>query len=85
MLTKCKDFYRRNPKELAKINLFRSTYTSDRAIDWYTEDCFVYRLVNQAFRTEDVTLWYLFRFYITDLCIQLKRAHKEQNIQEGQA
>jgi len=82
MLNKCKDYYRRNKKQLEKIDLFHSIYTSDKAIDWYTEDCFVYRLVNQAFRAEDVTLWYLFRFYIIDLCSQLKKVHREQTIQD---
>lgn len=81
MLKKCKDYYRRNEKELKKIELFRSTYTADKAIDWYTEDCFIYRLVNQAFRTEDVALWYIFRFYIVDLCKQLEKIHQAQNIQ----
>ncbi|CAF1638069.1 unnamed protein product, partial [Didymodactylos carnosus] len=36
---------------------------------------------NQAFRTEDIALWYLFRFYIIDLCTQLEKIHKEQNLQ----
>ncbi|CAF0971495.1 unnamed protein product [Rotaria sp. Silwood1] len=57
-------------------------YTADKTIDWYTQDCFVYRLVNQAFHTEDIILWYLFRFLIIDLCTQLEKVHKEQNIQE---
>ena len=82
VLNKCKDYYRRQNKELEKIDVFRSTYTANQAINWYTEDCFVYRLVNQAFRTEDVTLWYLFRFFIIDLCTQLENIHREQNIQD---
>ncbi|CAF3268740.1 unnamed protein product [Rotaria sp. Silwood2] len=82
MLNKCKDYYRHDKKELKKIDLFNSTYTADKAIDWYTEDCFVYRLVNQAFRTEDITLWYLFRFFIIDLCTQLENVHRKQNIQD---
>ncbi|CAF0975180.1 unnamed protein product [Rotaria sp. Silwood1] len=81
MLKKCKDYYRRNKPELEKIDLFQSTYTADKAIDWYVQDCFIYRLVNQAFRTEDVALWYVFRFYIVDLCKQLEKVHQEQHIQ----
>ncbi|CAF0859602.1 unnamed protein product [Adineta steineri] len=38
-------------------------------------------MVNRAFRTENITLWYLFRFYLIDLCKQLELIHKEQNIQ----
>jgi len=81
MLNKCKDYYRKNKKELERIELFRNTYTPDSAIDWYTKDSFVYRIVNQAFRTEDILLWYLFRFYIIDLCTQLENVHTQQNYQ----
>jgi tetratricopeptide (TPR) repeat protein len=80
MLDKCKDFHRRNEAYLKSIEIFRNTYTPNQAINWYVQDSFVYRLVNRAFRTEDVTLWYLFRYYITDLCTQLESVHKEQNI-----
>jgi predicted negative regulator of RcsB-dependent stress response len=80
MLNKCQDYYRGNKSEMKLIETFRNTYTSDKAIDWYTRDSFVYRLVNRAFRTEDVTLWYLFRYYVSDLCTQLESVHKEQNI-----
>ncbi|CAF0979839.1 unnamed protein product [Adineta steineri] len=81
MLDKCKICYRNNKTKLKCIELFGNTYTQDKAIDWYTEDSFVYRLVNLAFRTEDITLWYLFRYYITDLCKQLEDTHKQQNCQ----
>jgi tetratricopeptide (TPR) repeat protein len=81
MLDKCKDYYRSDKKELERIELFRDKYTPNQAIDWYVADSFVYRLVNRAFRTEDVTLWYLFRFYISDLCTQLETIHQQQNCQ----
>ncbi|CAF1393953.1 unnamed protein product [Adineta steineri] len=83
MLNKCKDYYRRDKQELEKINNFHLYYNSEKAIDWYIEDCFVYHLINRAFRTEDISLWYLFRFYIVDLCKQLEKIHKEQNIQHN--
>lgn len=76
MLDKCADYYRTNKVELERIELFRNSYTSDKAIEWYTRDSFVYRLVNKALRTEDIDLLYLFRFYIIDLCAQLQRESK---------
>ena len=81
MLNKCKDYHRGQKPEMELIEHFRNTYTSNQAIDWYIRDSFVYRLVNRAFRTEDITLWYLFRYYVIDLCVQLENVHKEQNIQ----
>jgi hypothetical protein len=76
MLNKCRD----NKQEIELIEQFRNLYTSTGAIDWYTRESFVYRLVNRAFLTEDITLWYLFRYFIIDLCTQLDKVHKEQNI-----
>ena len=81
MLKKCKDYYRKESATLKDIEKFQKTYTSNQAIDWYTEESFVYRLTNQAFRTEDVALWYLFRFFIIDLCTQLEDVHQIQNNQ----
>ncbi|CAF0971181.1 unnamed protein product [Didymodactylos carnosus] len=76
MLDKCSDYYRTNSCFLEKIELFRSTYTCDRAIEWFTEDSFVYRLLNKALRTEDVDLLYLFRYFIIDLCNQLELVNR---------
>lgn len=81
MLSKCKDYHRKDHVQLKHIEEFRNTYTPSTAIEWYVRNSFVYRLVNQAFRTADVTLWYLFRFYSIDLCAQLDKIHKEQNNQ----
>ncbi|CAF4410935.1 unnamed protein product, partial [Adineta steineri] len=81
ILNKYQDYYRNDKKQNLSIELFRNTYQSDEAIHWYIKDSFIYRLVNRAFRTENITLWYLFRFYLIDLCKQLELIHKEQNIQ----
>ncbi|CAF2852472.1 unnamed protein product [Rotaria sp. Silwood2] len=80
MLNKCKDYHRGNKKQMKQIEHFRNTYTSNQAIYWYTRDSFIYRLVNRAFRTENITLWYLFRYYVIDLCTQLENVYNEQNI-----
>ncbi|CAF3693546.1 unnamed protein product [Rotaria sp. Silwood1] len=73
MLDQCAEYYQNNQTELAKIEQFRTTYTSDRAINWYTDECFLYKLLNQALRTEDIQLLYSFRFFIIDLCAELER------------
>ena len=77
MLDKCSDYYQSNDIELQKIEQFRMTYTMGKVIEWYTRDSFVYRLVNKVLRTEGNKLLYLFRFYIVDLCLQLKQEHKK--------
>ncbi|CAF1633575.1 unnamed protein product [Didymodactylos carnosus] len=60
MLDKCREYYAWNETEMKKIEEFETTYYKDKAIEWYTRDAFVYRLVNKALRTEDVELLYLF-------------------------
>ncbi|CAF3950934.1 unnamed protein product, partial [Adineta steineri] len=80
MLKTCRDYYRGNSTEQGKIDAFKKDYKADKAIDWYVAECFVYRLVNHAFRTEDITLWYAFRYYVVDLCQQMEKIHQEQAI-----
>ncbi|CAM4789223.1 unnamed protein product [Rotaria magnacalcarata] len=81
MLDKCREYYALNKTEMKKIEQFEITYTEDKAIEWYTRDSFVYRLVNKALRTEDVELLYLFRFFIVDLSSQLE--HEWQRLYNG--
>ena len=77
MLSKCSNYYRTNQVELNKIEQFRKTYTRDKAISWYTDECFLYKLVNRALRTEDIELLYSFRFFIVDLCIELEKENEK--------
>jgi hypothetical protein len=77
MLEKCMEYYRGNTIELKNIERFRKNYTANDAIAWYTDECFVYRLVNKALRTEDIDGLYLFRFYIIDLCKQLQEESRK--------
>jgi tetratricopeptide (TPR) repeat protein len=68
MLDKCRLYYRGNKKEMENIAKFEDEYTSDQAIKWYTNDSFIYKLINKALRTEDIDALYTYRFYIIDLC-----------------
>ncbi|CAF5013234.1 unnamed protein product, partial [Rotaria socialis] len=62
-----------NKKELNKIEQFRKSYSREQAIKWYTDECFLYKLLNNAIRTEDIDLLYAFRFYTIDLCHALEK------------
>ena len=81
MLAVCEDFYACKKEELIKIAQFRQSYTKEKAISWYTDECFLYKLLNRGLRTEDIDLLYSFRFFIIDLsdaleneCQKLKTA-----------
>ena len=67
----CKEMYKNSPASLAKIEEFERTYTSEKAIDWYTQDSFIYTLLNRALRANDVNWILIFRFLIIDLYKQL--------------
>ncbi|CAF4466749.1 unnamed protein product [Rotaria sp. Silwood2] len=77
MIEKCRDYYRGNTHELKHIDEFETQYQSLDAVRWYTKDMFVYKLINQALRTEDVDALYILRYYIEDLCLDLKNKYKE--------
>ncbi|CAF0934735.1 unnamed protein product [Adineta steineri] len=76
MLDMCRDYYNQNKKELKKIEEFQNTYTRDKAIEWYTDECFLYKLLNKALRTEDIELLFTFRFFIIDLCSVIEQENQ---------
>ncbi|CAF1019927.1 unnamed protein product, partial [Didymodactylos carnosus] len=87
MIDKCREYYRGNKKELENIELFNLKYKTNEAIQWYTKNCFIYKLVNKALRTEDIEELFIYRFFIVDLSSNLmkkykdlKKTHKEQTV-----
>ncbi|CAF1136741.1 unnamed protein product [Adineta steineri] len=76
MLDMCRDYYKQNKPELKKIKEFQQTYTRDKAIEWYTDECFLYKLLNKALRTEDIELLFTFRFFIIDLCSAIEQENQ---------
>ncbi|CAF0856129.1 unnamed protein product [Adineta steineri] len=76
LLDMCRDYYKNNKQELKKIEEFKNTYTRDKAIEWYTDECFLYKLLNKALRTEDIELLFTFRFFIIDLCSVIEQENQ---------
>jgi hypothetical protein len=62
---------------LKQINDFELNYNSNAAIQWYTKDSCLYRLVNRALRNEDIELIIKYRFFIIDLYQKLDELHKQ--------
>ena len=80
MLDYCSKQAQHNIKQkqmLFQIEEFRRNYKSQDAIFWYTKESFVYHLLNRALRTEDFEALYIFRFFLADLCRQLKVEHEK--------
>ncbi|CAF1007421.1 unnamed protein product [Adineta steineri] len=76
MLDMCRDYYKNNKQELKKIEEFENTYTREKAIEWYTDECFLYKILNKALRTEDIDLLFTFRFFIIDLCSAIEQENQ---------
>jgi hypothetical protein len=77
--------YSNNSAMHAKIHEFNRTYQAKDSIKWYTKTGFLYRLFNQACRTDDIDLLFNFRFFIRDLHEQLtKLYHKQQSKRNSQ-
>ena len=77
LLIECREQYPNNEEELEKMVQFANTCSSNNCIRWYTRDCFLYRLLNQAFRTENIDEIMKFRFFIRQLNEQLCVLHKD--------
>ncbi|CAF4707385.1 unnamed protein product [Rotaria sp. Silwood2] len=71
MLEVARAHYSSDQVEMKKIDEFARNYRSTKAIWWYTNDSFAYRLLNRAFRTQDIRIIFTFRFFILDLFTQL--------------
>ncbi|CAF1367926.1 unnamed protein product [Rotaria sordida] len=57
---------------------FEKNYKSSEALKFYTNDSFLYRLFNRAFRTENIDLLFIFRFFLADMYKHLQKLHSEQ-------
>ncbi|CAF1196393.1 unnamed protein product [Rotaria sordida] len=68
----CKQKYKDNDLELSRIKEFENSYSSNRALWWYTRESFFYKTLNAALRKQDIHLIFLFREIISNIHYQLK-------------
>jgi tetratricopeptide (TPR) repeat protein len=73
MIDYCRTEYKTNSAMLKQIDDFEKNYKPEDAIQWYTKDSFLYRLLNKLIRTENINALFKFKFFITDLSLQLKQ------------
>ncbi len=62
---------------LKQINDFEQNYHSNAAIEWYTRDSCLYRLINRALCYDDIELIIKYRFFIIDLYQKLNELHQQ--------
>ncbi|CAF1156105.1 unnamed protein product, partial [Didymodactylos carnosus] len=75
----CNQQHKGYDKEPYSLREFDQTYSSDQALFWYTLDSFLYRVLNQALRTQNVDLLFAFGFVIKDIHEQLKQLQQSTN------
>ncbi|CAF1300786.1 unnamed protein product [Adineta ricciae] len=79
LISYCRTIYANNSSYLAIINEFERQYDKSRAIWWYTKECFLYKLLNKALRTQQVEILYYMRTFIRHLHEQLVQLSPEDN------
>ncbi|CAF1605105.1 unnamed protein product [Rotaria sp. Silwood1] len=65
-------FRQQNAGQFTTIDEFEKNYSPNKAIWWYTRDCFIYEVLNQAVRTLDIGTLYKMQPFIKDLHHQIK-------------
>ncbi|CAF4246797.1 unnamed protein product, partial [Adineta steineri] len=64
--------------QLNIIDEFKRNYHPEKAIWWYTRECFIYELLNQALRTLDADIIINMGFFFRDLHEQINQLHQQQ-------
>ncbi|CAF1462510.1 unnamed protein product [Adineta steineri] len=57
--------------QLKLVDEFKDKYKANKAVWWYTRESFLYPLLNQAFRVENITMLLLCQFVIRDIHQQI--------------
>ncbi|CAF1464489.1 unnamed protein product [Adineta steineri] len=73
-----------NDYVLTDVNKFQREYHNHTAIYWYTSPSFIYQMLNQALRTQNIDTIYKMGFFIRDLCQDLKVLHQQQIVDRQQ-
>ena len=73
-------FYQNNT-QLKHLTEFRETYSSDKAIWWYTRESFFYRTINTTLRSDQIHNMFLLRSFILDIQRQLEKYQFQTRIQ----
>ncbi|CAF1334267.1 unnamed protein product [Adineta steineri] len=74
----CREVFPGYPVELQLINDFERDYRPQKAIWWYTRECFTYKMLNQALRTMNADIIINMGFFLRDVHQQIQQLHEQQ-------
>ncbi|CAF4497750.1 unnamed protein product, partial [Rotaria sp. Silwood2] len=77
LITYCRTIYHNKKEELNNIDKFQKNYDKNKAIKWYTDECFVYHVLNKALRIFDIETIMKFSFVLRDIHCQIEERHIE--------
>ena len=77
-IKRCRELLVDNSTELKNVDLLAQKYHQHTPIWWYTYECFLYPMINRAFRIMDVDLIIKLGFFIKDLHHHIEQLHREQ-------
>ncbi|CAF1026569.1 unnamed protein product [Adineta steineri] len=78
-LTECgREVFSDDPTELKIINEFERDYDPQKAIWWYTCECFTYKMLNKALRIMDADIIITMGFFLRDVHQQIQQLHEQQ-------
>ena len=77
----CEEQYKGNESQLVILREFQKTYSSQKALWWYSRESFLYKILNKALRVQNIDLLFLLRFLIHDIYQELNRNQCQTSIQ----
>jgi tetratricopeptide (TPR) repeat protein len=80
MIEFCRFQYADNPYQLEWISLFEKEYVSYSPAWWYSQEIFLYKMLNKALRIQEIDTLYALRFFIQHLHNQLSQLSKQSFI-----
>jgi tetratricopeptide (TPR) repeat protein len=75
----CRNHFANNKKELDYIKKLEHEYRQHTPIWWYTNECFLHSMLNQALRKMDVDIIIKMGFFVKDLHRQIEKLHRKQH------
>ena len=74
----CRHEYANKDKEMSEISIFKKKYREETPIEWYTKECFLYDLVNDALRHQKSDALIKMGFYLNDLHKHIEKLYRKQ-------
>jgi tetratricopeptide (TPR) repeat protein len=73
LIAMCFEQFNNDRNELHMLSEFEKKYSSDRALWWYLQDSFLYKILNYSLESQDIHNLFLFRKILRDINYQMQQ------------